>query len=795
VAARASCLALVLALVSAGAAAQEPSPSPPPSPAPAEASPSPAPEASPSPAPEASPSPAPAAPEASPAPAAAAAEAPKAKEKAAEQPDEGEVRIRADTFGGEKGIFHYRGFVDLKSGDVRIQADTLDFQQTQKPDGATEQHIVAEGNVVFMRGEERLAGRRMEMNLTKGSGFFEEARGYVSPGVFVEARRIERVDADTYRIEGGKFTSCAQPTPRWSFSASSARLEVEDKIVANNVVFRVKQVPAFYVPYFMYPIQSDQRSTGFLFPHFGYSQLRGFNVGLGFFWAMGRSFDQTFYADNYSKFGHGFGHEFRYALGPPSKGNFKTYAFRPKAGGPLDYDLDWNAQQMLPGKFRGTLHVRQYSDLAFQEQIQDSLNLASSRTRRTSFSVTRGFGTIGFQALADSTETFFTDGSAVNEHLPTVRLNQSPRKIGRSGVVVTWEARGEGLGLGDQDRVDRYGRYDVYPRVSRPFSLSFLQLNPELNLRYTRYGSSLADEGIDGPSLDRRYAEASLEMRGPTFSRVFNTPGNFYSEKYKHVIGPEVTWTYRSRVDDFDLIPKFDGIDYFLGTNEVRYSLIQRLLAKRPTAGSDKLETWEIFAWRVSQTYYVQIAEGQNEFDPNYSSSAFGPGGVPAHLSPLQSRFRFRPTPSYAANFDLEYDVNFNQLRSLSLSGTVNRPRVTVQAGWSRAVRLAEEAADRITTRNTVRANGRFYVLPGKLALEGSADYDLVDKNLVQATGRVRYDVQCCGFIGEVIQSDYNTKQDRQFRFSIELANLGAMTNMMGIDAEQATQGFAGGRR
>jgi LPS-assembly protein len=760
--ARAAWMMLGMALLPALAAAQEPAPSPSPSPSP-------------------------------PAPAETKA-AEKGKATPAGETDEGEVRIRADTFGGEKGLFHYRGFVDLKSGEFRIQADSLDFQQTSKPDGTTDQHVVAEGNVVFMRGEERLAGRRLEMNLDKGTGVFEDARGYVSPGVFVEARRIERVDGNTYRIEGGTFTSCAQPTPRWSFSASSARLEVEDKIVAHNVIFRVKQVPAFYMPYFMYPIQKDQRSTGFLFPHFGYSSLRGFNVGEGFFWAMSRSFDQTFYVDDYSRFGYGLGHEFRYMLASPSKGNFKTYAFRRKAGGPWDYDLDWSAVQMLPDKFRATLQVRQYSDLAFQQQIQDSLNLASSRTRRTSLSVSRGFGTIGFQALADSTETFFPESRVVNEHLPSVRLNQSPRKLGRSGVVFQWEARGERLGFGDQDRVDRFGRYDLLPRVSRPLSLSFLQVSPEVRLRYTRYGASVDGEGLTGPALDRRYAETSLDVRGPTFSRVFNTPGNFYSDKFKHVIGPEVTWTYRSRIDDFDLIPKFDGNDYYLGTNEVNYALVQRLLAKRPGRGG-KLEAWELLNWRVGQTYYVQIGNGQNEFDPNYSSSAFGPGGVPAHLSPLQSRLRLRPTQAFSSNFDVEYDVNFKQMRSLGLSAALSQPRVNLQLGWSRANRVAEVAADRLPTRNTLRGSGRFFVLPGRLRLESSADYDVLGKNLVQATGKVRYDVQCCGFIGEVIQSDYNIKKDKQFRFSIELANIGSIANFMGLEGEEATRGFAGGRR
>jgi len=155
-------LAVALVFLPAFAAAQEPAPSP--SPVPAEAAP-----AAPAPAP---PSLAPAAP--SPAP----AEAPGEKAKPADATEEGDVRIRADTFGGEKGLYHYRGFVDLNTGDVRIQADTLDYKQTTKPDGKVEQHIVAEGNVVFMRGEERLAGRRMEMDLDKATGFFEDARGY-----------------------------------------------------------------------------------------------------------------------------------------------------------------------------------------------------------------------------------------------------------------------------------------------------------------------------------------------------------------------------------------------------------------------------------------------------------------------------------------------------------------------------------------------------------------------------------------------------------------------------------------
>ena len=115
------------------------------------------------------------------------------------------------------------------------------------------------------------------------------------------------------------------------------------------------------------------------------------------------------------------------------------------------------------------------------------------------------------------------------------------------------------------------------------------------------------------------------------------------------MIGPEVNFLYRTRVDDFLSIPKFDGDDYLLGTNQVTYSLVQRLLAKRPSP-SGKLVPYEFFNWRVYQTYYVKIANNQNSFDPNYSSSAFGPRASPDHNSPARLAHSRcgprRPSPS-----------------------------------------------------------------------------------------------------------------------------------------------------
>jgi len=52
----------------------------------------------------------------------------------------------------------------------------------------------------------------------------------------------------------------------------------------------------------------------------------------------------------------------------------------------------------------------------------------------------------------------------------------------------------------------------------------------------------------------------------------------------------------------------------------------------------------------------------------------------------------------------------------------------------------------------------------------------------VQNTARLRYDVQCCGFMIETIESDFNLKKGREWRFNVELANIGSMGSFLGQD-------------
>ena len=82
-----------------------------------------------------------------------------------------------------------------------------------------------------------------------------------------------------------------------------------------------------------------------------------------------------------------------------------------------------------------------------------------------------------------------------------------------------------------------------------------------------------------GESFSRRYGEAGLSIVGPSFSRIFDAElGKF--GKFKHVIEPRIDYAYVSNVSDPARLPTYDEIDLALGQNQVRYAIVNRLLAR-----------------------------------------------------------------------------------------------------------------------------------------------------------------------------------------------------------------------
>ena len=123
-----------------------------------------------------------------------------------------------------------------------------------------------------------------------------------------------------------------QPSPRWEIVSGNATVNLHDYALLRNAVVRVKDVPVFYLPVMYYPIQDDDRATGFLLPTYGRSTYRGHvdqqRVLLGDQPQPGRHASCT--TGSPSR-GQGGGGEYRYIISPQSQGDFRAYALKEHA--------------------------------------------------------------------------------------------------------------------------------------------------------------------------------------------------------------------------------------------------------------------------------------------------------------------------------------------------------------------------------------------------------------------------------------------------------------------------------
>ena len=226
----------------------------------------------------------------------------------------------------------------------------------------------------------------MEFDTKSRTGTFYQANGMASLGERVDksmfgtqeadamfrGREIHKLGPKKYKIVDGAFSTCVQPTPRWEVVSGSATLNLDDYALLKNSVFRVKGVPVMYLPIFYYPIQEDDRATGFLIPTYGTSTLRGQSLSNAFFWAISRSQDATFVHDWFSKAGQQMGGEYRYILSGGSQGNARVSYLDEKStdattgessDGRRSYQITGGMTQALGGRLRARANADYVSDI------------------------------------------------------------------------------------------------------------------------------------------------------------------------------------------------------------------------------------------------------------------------------------------------------------------------------------------------------------------------------------------------------------------------------------------------
>ena len=125
-----------------------------------------------------------------------------------------------------------------------------------------------------------------------------------------------------------------------------------------------------------YPINKEDRATGFLLPIYGTSTIRGQSFSNAFFWAINRSQDATVLHDWFTRTGQGYGGEYRYIAGRRGRtassaciASTSATATFEQNGTPItqparkSFEIRTNVVQGLPGGFKARGTVDYFSDV------------------------------------------------------------------------------------------------------------------------------------------------------------------------------------------------------------------------------------------------------------------------------------------------------------------------------------------------------------------------------------------------------------------------------------------------
>lgn len=710
--------------------------------------------------------------------------------------------------------------IEVRCGDVQLIAQEMDYLL---PD----ERLIARGQVVFQQTGTRIAAARGEFDIKTRTGFFETASGTLQltdrqidrtlfgaqePEAFFSADRIEKTGPRTYRLTNAVFTACVQPSRRWQMTASRLTFTVDKYAILHNAVLQVKDVPLLYLPLFYYPIHEDGRATGFLMPSYGSSTFRGFSLSNAFFWAISRSADATVYHDWFAKTGQGFGADFRYVASPEARGDARVFVIREKAVRADDgtattparqsFEVRGNLSQNLPGRIRLQARADYFSDARTLQLYQANLAAFSSRSRYFGADASGTWGRIRAMAQMTRTDLFYGAATAASyRSQPHVNVSVSEAPILNTRISVGGSIDADSMvRFVDFARPEtRVGvvRTDGIATVRAPLSLgSALTLSGKILARRTTWNRSR--DPVSGLFLEtplvRHLFEASGRIVGPVFTRVFDTPGNRFAERFKHIIEPSVNIEKRSAFTRFNEIVQFDSIDTIIGgVTQVTYGVTNRVLA-RVRQGDAPTVVREVMSVEVSQTYYTDALAAA--YDVQYQSSfgaLYSYFPPPSKLSPLRGTVSLTPGPALGGQFGVEYDTQFGAVRSYRASLNAASKAFDFNGSWSKRQVIPglpghdnPASAAHFLTLSTRAKQPR-----GGASAGYSMTYDVLGERMLQQRISGFYNAQCCGVAFDYAVtslSHYGLRDDKRFSFSFTLAGIGSFTNLLGVFGDNGRQ-------
>jgi LPS-assembly protein len=706
----------------------------------------------------------------------------------ADVPDTEHVRIESVTQEVAGVLRHLRGNVRIETTDMQLRADELDYNSETG-------ELEARGHVHFehfTRGE-KLDCEKAEYNVNTETGKFYEVSG--SANARIQARRgllttqnpfyfqgkwAERLK-DHYILHAGFLTDCELPRTWWRLKASSFEVVPGEHAIARNSWFYLRNVRLVYFPYFYKSLKKEPRRSGFLIPTIGRSSRRGYLLGAGYYWAINRSYDLTYRGRYFTS--AGLAHHVDFRGDPNERTSFDVLADGLKDRRQDDPRYSSGAVLRATGKTdlgkgwlaRGDLSY--ITSLAFRQQFTESFTEAiNTQTNSVGF-VTRHWADYGVNFVAQRNVNFQSplphDYISIRK-LPEVEFLAREHQIDVKDWPF-WVSLDSSAGLLRRSQNlfqtrQFVSRLDFAPRISTAFHLMGIHVTPTFGIRETAYGSSDRGTGFTGENILRNSRDVSVDVILPSLARVFDAP-SWMGDKVKHIIEPRVTYKYAGGIDNFANLIRFDETDLLSNTNQVEFSVTNRLLAKEKNGNVTDFVTWQVWYDRYfDPTFGGAIVPGiRNVLQSSLDLTGYGYLDGRRRSSPVVSALRLQ------SRVGLEWRADYDPIRhnvvnsTLALDGRIKEYRVSVAHTEIKTNTLLSPNANQFRGSLTYGSDTRRGFSYG---FNAAYDYRVGVMQYTQT--QLTYNTDCCGLSVQYYRFAVGTRNESQVRVSFAVSNIGA---------------------
>ncbi len=716
-------------------------------------------------------------------------------------PDAGHVVIGAIAQETNGPWRYLRGHARVETIDTLLEADEIDYNSDNG-------EVIVRGHVLY---ESYVTGNKLHCdhgvyNVDSENGNFYDVTGespskiQVRPGIlstsspfYFQAQWVERM-ADHYILHQGFITNCKVPKPWWTLSGQKFDIIAEERAIAYRAVFRLRNLPLLYLPAYYKPLGKQPRKSGFLTPNLGIASQRGYMFGVGYYWAINRSYDLLYRPIYFSQRGLSNYVDLRGKVAPGTDLDLQIYGVQDRGlmiGNTLQkqggYEIDFVGRTELGDGWEGRADIDYLDSFLFRQNFNETFNGAIFSESHSVGFIDKHWSTFGITVLAERDVNYLDinpKDTITVRTLPSVEFDSSEHLISDRWLPVWFSMQSSASGLnrtqpggtspaayvGTLDTLAFVPRLDAEPSVSTAFHWEGFSLMPTLTGHETFYGAAVNPEGsFVSRDFVRSAAEFDVVLITPSIARVFKTP-KWLGEKMKHVIEPRAefrTVTGVGRV--FDEVLRFDGLDLLTDTEQLNLSVANRFYVKQKDGTVKELLYWELRQDRYfNPNFGGAVIPGRlNIIDASEDLTPFPFLTGPRGYSPVDSDIRL--LTRIGLEWRADYDPYYGRITNSGIQVDYRMSDFFVAVGHNEIrdnsilVPNSNQLSTMIGYGNTNRKgfSGAFSVY-----------YDY-DRGIVEfATGQLVYNTDCCGLSVQVRRFNFGTRNQNEFLFAFGVSNV-----------------------